>query len=77
MLSLLAMKRSVLSVLVEDESGVLARISGLFSRRGYNIESLTVGPCEQDGLSRMIIVTNDDVVPILHRDTTTNLGRHT
>lgn len=55
------MKRSVLSVLVENESGVLARISGLFSRRGYNIESLTVGPSEQEGLSRMIIVTKDDV----------------
>lgn len=55
------MKRSVLSVLVENESGVLARISGLFSRRGYNIDSLTVGASEQDGLSRMIIVTKDDV----------------
>ena len=55
------MKRSVLSVLVENESGVLARISGLFSRRGYNIESLTVGPSEQEGFSRMIIVTQDDV----------------
>lgn len=55
------MKRSILSVLVENESGVLARISGLFSRRGYNIESLTVGPSEQEGLSRMIIVTQDDV----------------
>jgi len=55
------MKRSVLSVLVENESGVLARISGLFSRRGYNIDSLTVGPSEQEGLSRMIIVTKDDV----------------
>jgi acetolactate synthase-1/3 small subunit len=50
---------SVLSVLVENESGVLARISGLFSRRGYNIESLNVGPCEQGGLSRMVIVTNE------------------
>ena len=55
------MKKSVLSVLVENESGVLARISSLFSRRGYNIESLTVGPSEQEGLSRMIIVTQDDV----------------
>ena len=55
------MKKSVLSVLVENESGVLARISGLFSRRGYNIESLTVGPSEQEGLSSMIIVTQDDV----------------
>ncbi len=50
--------KNVLSILVENESGVLARIAGLFSRRGYNIESLTVGPCESEGLSRMIIVTN-------------------
>lgn len=55
-------KRNVLSVLVEDESGVLARISGLFSRRGYNIESLTVGHCEVTGLSRMTIVTNVEYV---------------
>jgi len=52
--------KNVLSVLVENESGVLARIAGLFSRRGYNIESLTVGPCESEGLSRIIIVTNLD-----------------
>jgi acetolactate synthase-1/3 small subunit len=59
------MQRKVLSVLVENESGALARISGLFSRRGYNIESLTVGPSEIDGLSRMIIVTNiDDIEQI-------------
>ncbi len=51
-------KQNVLSVLVENESGVLARISGLFSRRGYNIESLTVGASETEGLSRMTIVTN-------------------
>ena len=51
------MMKNVLSVLVENESGVLARIAGLFSRRGYNIESLTVGPCEAEGLSRIIIVT--------------------
>ena len=50
--------RKVLSVLVENESGVLARISGMFSRRGYNIESITVGPSELEGLSRMIIVTD-------------------
>ncbi len=57
--------RKVLSVLVENESGVLARISGMFSRRGYNIESITVGPSETHGLSRIIIVTNiDDVEQI-------------
>lgn len=50
--------RNVLSVLVENESGVLARISGMFSRRGYNIDSITVGPSEFEGLSRMIIVTD-------------------
>ena len=50
--------RKVLSVLVENEAGVLARISGMFSRRGYNIESITVGPSELEGLSRMIIVTD-------------------
>lgn len=50
--------RKVLSVLVENEAGVLARISGMFSRRGYNIESITVGASEVEGLSRMIIVTD-------------------
>jgi acetolactate synthase-1/3 small subunit len=50
--------RKVLSVLVENEAGVLARISGMFSRRGYNIESITVGASEFPGLSRMIIVTD-------------------
>ena len=54
--------RNVLSVVVENESGVLARISGMFSRRGYNIESITVGPSEMEGLSRMIIVT--DIVDV-------------
>jgi acetolactate synthase-1/3 small subunit len=57
--------RNVLSVLVENESGVLARISGMFSRRGYNIESITVGASEIHGLSRMVIVTDiDDVEQI-------------
>ena len=50
--------RKVLSVLVENEAGVLARISGMFSRRGDNIESITVGASEFPGLSRMIIVTD-------------------
>ena len=57
--------RNVLSVLVENEAGVLARISGMFSRRGYNIESITVGPSEILGLSRMVIVTDiEDVEQI-------------
>jgi acetolactate synthase-1/3 small subunit len=47
-----------LSVLVEDKSGVLARISGLFARRGFNIDSLAVGRCEDPALSRMTIVVS-------------------
>lgn len=48
----------VLSVLVENESGVLTRIAGLFSRRGFNIESLTVGPTENPAYARMTITVN-------------------
>jgi len=53
-----------LSVLVEDKPGVLARISGLFSRRGYNIQSLAVGPTEEDGISRMTICVSVDEFPL-------------
>ena len=49
-----------LSVLVEDESGVLSRISGLFARRGFNIESLAVGPAEQVSISRITMVLPGD-----------------
>ena len=56
--------RHILSLLVENESGVLSRISGLFSARGYNIESLTVAPTDDPTLSRLTIVTvgSDDVI---------------
>jgi len=49
--------RRIISLLVENEAGALSRISGLFSARGYNIESLTVAPTEDESLSRMTIVT--------------------
>ncbi|MBI1377704.1 MAG: acetolactate synthase small subunit [Frankiales bacterium] len=58
------MSRHTLSVLVEDQPGVLARISALFSRRGFNIESLAVGPTELVGVSRMTIVVNVDALPL-------------
>lgn len=52
-----------LSVLVQNKPGVLARTAGLFSRRGYNIESLTVGVTEDEGISRMtIVVRGDDTI---------------
>nr|AZL87973.1 acetohydroxyacid synthetase small subunit [Leachiella pacifica] len=50
--------KHTLSVLVENQSGVLSRISGLFSRRGFNIESLAVGPTEKIGISRIIMIIN-------------------
>ena len=56
--------RHILSLLLENEAGALSRVSGLFSARGYNIESLTVAPTEDSTLSRMTIVTrgSDDVI---------------
>ena len=50
--------RHILSLLVENEAGALSRISGLFSARGFNIESLTVAPTEEPSISRMTIVTS-------------------
>lgn len=52
------MMRHIISVLLENESGALSRVSGLFSARGYNIESLTVAPTEDPSMSRMTIVTS-------------------
>ncbi|NDL67616.1 acetolactate synthase small subunit [Anaerotalea alkaliphila] len=54
------MKRHVLSVLVSNHSGVLSRVAGLFSRRGYNIDSLSVGETENPDISRMTIVAQGD-----------------
>ncbi len=56
--------KHIISILLENESGALSRVVGLFSARGYNIESLTVAPTEDTSLSRMTIVTtgSDDVI---------------
>jgi acetolactate synthase-1/3 small subunit len=56
--------RHIISILIENESGALSRVSGLFSARGYNIESLSVAPTEDSSLSRMTLVTqgNDNEV---------------
>ncbi|MHB9093182.1 MAG: acetolactate synthase small subunit [Eubacteriales bacterium] len=55
--------RHILAVLVENNPGVLTRVAGLFSRRGYNIDSLTVGRTENQNISRMtIVVEGDDLV---------------
>ncbi len=58
------MTKHTLSVLVEDKPGVLARIAGLFSRRGFNIESLAVGPTEHTGMSRMTLVVDAEELPL-------------
>ena len=56
--------RHIISILMENESGALARVANLFSARGYNIESLTVAPTEDPTLSRMTLVTSgsDEIV---------------
>jgi len=56
--------RHVISILLENESGALSRVAGLFSARGYNIESLTVAPTEDPTLSRMTLVTrgSDEII---------------
>ncbi|MNI00652.1 Acetolactate synthase small subunit [compost metagenome] len=54
------MTKHTISVLVNNQPGVLQRVSGLFGRRGFNIESITVGESEEIGLSRMVIVTTGD-----------------
>lgn len=56
--------RHIISILLENEAGALSRVAGLFSARGYNIESLTVAPTEDPTLSRMTLVTrgSDDII---------------
>ena len=56
--------RHIISILLENESGALSRVAGLFSARGYNIESLTVAPTEDASLSRLTIVTtgSDEII---------------
>ena len=56
---MMSMKHTI-AVLVNDQPGVLQRVAGLFGRRGFNIESITVGQSEEEGLSRMVIVTTGD-----------------
>jgi acetolactate synthase-1/3 small subunit len=56
--------RHIISILLENEAGALSRVAGLFTARGYNIESLTVAPTEDDTLSRMTLVTtgNEEII---------------
>ena len=63
------MKKHTLSVLVENKPGVLARIAGLFARRGYNIESLAVGPTERAELSRITLVVGVENPQVLEQIT--------
>ncbi|NLB01237.1 MAG: acetolactate synthase small subunit [Methanomicrobiales archaeon] len=65
------MKPHTLSVLVENRAGVLSRVAGMFSRRGFNIESLAVGTCEEPDMSRITIVVNgnDSVVEQVMKQT--------
>jgi acetolactate synthase I/III small subunit len=57
-------RRHVLSILVEDKPGVLARIAGLFARRGFNIASLAVGPTDNDSMSRITLTVDGAAHPI-------------
>ena len=56
--------RHIISILIENEAGALSRVAGLFSARGYNIESLTVAPTEDESISRLTLVTrgSDEII---------------
>ena len=58
------MSKHTLSVLVENKPGVLARIASLFARRGFNIDSLAVGPTEHPEISRMTVVVDVEALPL-------------
>jgi acetolactate synthase-1/3 small subunit len=58
------MTHHVLSLLVEDKPGLLTRVAGLFARRGFNIESLAVGPTELEGLSRITVAVDVEDLPL-------------
>src|SRR3977135_1189481 len=57
-------RKHVLSILVENKSGVLTRIAGLFARRGFNIDTLTVGPTDDEEVSRVTLTVDGAVHPI-------------
>jgi acetolactate synthase-1/3 small subunit len=57
-------RKHVLSILVENKPGVLARIAGLFARRGFNIDTLAVGPTEDENISRITLTVDGAVHPI-------------
>jgi acetolactate synthase-1/3 small subunit len=57
-------RKHVLSILVENKPGVLTRVAGLFARRGFNIDTLTVGPTDDEGISRITLTVDGAVHPI-------------
>ena len=65
------MRRAVFSILADNNSGVLSRVAGLFSRRGYNIDSITAGETNIEGLSRLTITASgdDDVLEQIEKQT--------
>jgi acetolactate synthase regulatory subunit len=73
----LSFMKHIIAVLLENEPGALSRVVGLFSARGYNIESLTVAPTEDASLSRMTIQTNGSEDVIEHRSSRLRLGHCT
>ena len=71
--------RHIISLLMENEAGALSRVAGLFSARGYNIESLTVAPTEDSSLSRMTVVTSgsDEIIEQIIKQLNKKIGENT